>query len=203
MFEYLLKVITGSYYISLFNFQGPVRSFFPFLSAFLPLSVLLFSCRPERNSCYYIALHPFCQHFFWIFFDFFSFLFFALYIVVYQYYGHKIFPTLTAFRRLPSKKSFLSSKKILNFFKKYFLFFEKILFLFHYRMFFNPLKSHLTSFTIFNYTLNIHIWNQKNSIYSGNLCIIYFVYNTFNYTWKEKSKKKIISLHYNLLFIKA
>ena len=107
-------------------FKVLFRSFFPFLSAFSPLSVSLFSCRPERNSCYYIALHPFCQHFFWIFFDFFSFLFFALYIVVYQCYKHKIFPPLTAFRRLPSKKSFLSSKKFLNVFKKYFFFSKNI-----------------------------------------------------------------------------
>jgi len=53
-------------------FKVLFRSFFPFLSAFSPLSVSLFFCRPERNSCYYIALRPFCQHFFWIFFDFFS-----------------------------------------------------------------------------------------------------------------------------------
>ena len=135
-------------------FKVLFRSFFPFLSAFFASQrfAVFVSSRAEQLLLYSIT--PLLST---LFFDFFSFLFFALYIVVYQCYKHKIFPPLTAFRHFLSKKSFPSSKKILKFFKKYFLFFEKILFLFHYRMFFNPLKSHLTSFTIFNYTLNIHI----------------------------------------------
>ena len=111
-------------------FKVLFRSFFPFLSAFLPLSVSLFSCRPERNSCYYIALHPFCQHFFWIFLIFFHFYFSPYILWFINITNTRYFRLSLLFDTSCQKNLFSLQKKFWIFLKNIFCFLKKSSFYF-------------------------------------------------------------------------
>ena len=126
MFEYLLKVITGSYYISLFNFQGPVSLVFPIpISFFASQRFAVFvSSRAEQLLLYSITplLSTLFLNFFWFFF---------IFIFCPIYCGLLILQTQDisashCFSTPSVKKIFSLFKKILNFFKKYFFFSKNI-----------------------------------------------------------------------------